>query len=182
MGSVRKFHKLIELENQKEIELKSIVINRYYRRIALTTLVHTLNNKVFLFSVQAIRYNSNSIRNSELENWRIEIVDTMSMGLSVSGYCENSLISICLKLLIDFAMNKYYAMIAICSCCCRYRYLWKEFIYFIFYFFFHLIFEFGACRRRCAFCGPFKPRIICWILLFCYLQRRCWRRCPLSCV
>lgn len=128
MGSAREFHKLIELENQKEIEMKSIVINRYYRRIALTTLVHTLNNKVFLFSVQfssvqAIRYNSNSIRNSELENWRIEIADTMSMGLSVSGYCENSLISICLKLLIDFAMNKYYAMIAICSCCCRYRYL-----------------------------------------------------------
>lgn len=70
MGSGWKFHRLIELENQKEIEIKSIVINRYYRRIALATLVHTLNNKVFQFSSgDSIQFEFDSeFRIGELEN------------------------------------------------------------------------------------------------------------------
>jgi len=74
-------------------------------------------------------------------------------------------------------MNKYYAMIAICSCCCCcycccYCFLSSEGILYTKL----LNSECGLSiesGQPFAFCGPFKPHIIWWILLFCYLQQRC---------
>lgn len=165
------------------MEMKSNVINRYYRRLHSQPSCILSTRVCFQFR----QFDSIRIRFG-IQNWELKL-ETLSLryrethevdeAFSFWFYCENSLISICLKLLIDFAMNKYYAMIAICSCCCRRRCCCCCCCCSFEGICFYLIFEFGACRR-CAFCGPFKPRIICWIILFCYLQQR-WRRCCCCC-